>query len=441
MEDTLFSNVTAVTMIDSSPVLKDSFVHVSGGRISYAGSLRPNSFSGVEIDGRGKILMPGLINCHTHIPMTVLRGYADDYDLETWLFRHIIPVEDKLDGRCVRYAALLGLAEMIASGTTAFADMYNFCEEILEGVEESGIKANIARGILSSSEDFDFSTHIGCEEMRRIREDWHGRDRGRIRIDASIHAEYTSHPKAWEAVADYAVRNGLGMHVHLSETRGEHEACIQKYGITPAAVLDRSGVWAPRALAAHCIWVTREDMEILRDRGVSPVHNPVSNLKLASGVAPLPSFLALGLNVALGTDSVASNNSHDLFEEIKTAAILHKGTGGDPLAVGALQALKLATVNGARALGRGEECGCIAAGMDADLVLLDFGRPHLRPCHNPVSNLVYSARGSDVVLTMVRGRVLYRDGEFLTIDMEKVYREIEEYAIPRLFGKRPSREA
>ncbi len=434
MEDILFAGVTAVTMEGDSPVRPDSYVLVSGGRIASVTDSPPADFSGERIDGRGKVLLPGLVNCHTHIPMTVLRGYADDYDLQTWLTKYIFPVEARLDGRCVRAGTLLGIAEALASGTTSFTDMYYFCDDILAAVEETGIKANVSRGTSLFSEDFSFDTHPGCVEMRRLHGEWDGRDSGRIRVEASIHAEYTSNPRLWAAVAEYAASNGLGMHVHLSETRKEHEDCVSKYGATPAAVLDRYGVWGTRAVAAHCVRVTEEDMDLLAERGVNVSHNPVSNLKLASGIAPVPALLAKGINVALGTDSVASNNSHDLFEEIKTAALIHKGSSGDPRAVGALEALRLATVNGARAQGRKDECGRIAPGLDADLILLNFERPHLVPCHNVVSNLVYSARGSDVVLTMVRGRILYRDGEFATIDLGKVRRELEGYVMPKLFG-------
>lgn len=433
MENILFSDVTAVTLDADAPVRSNAYVLVADGKISSISDRPPSNFTGERIDGRGKVLMPGLINCHTHIPMTVLRGYADDYDLQTWLTKYIFPVEGRLDGRCVRTGALLGIAEAIASGTTSFTDMYYFCDDILAAVEESGIKANISRGTSLFTEDFSFDSHEGCTEMRRIHREWDGRDCGRIRIEASIHAEYTSNPKLWSAVAEYACANGIGMHVHLSETRREHEACLSKYGATPAAILDRYGVWNTRSVAAHCVWVTEADMDLLAARDVNISHNPVSNLKLASGIAPVPALLAKGINVALGTDSVASNNSHDLFEEIKTAALIHKGASGNPEAMSALDAIRLATVNGARAQGRLDECGRIAPGMDADLILLDFDRPHLLPCHNVISNLVYSARGSDVVITMVRGRVLYRDGEFTTIDLDHVRRDLEEYTLPRLF--------
>lgn len=438
MTATLFSDVTAVTMDDARPVRKNAFVGVSDGKIEHVGDRRPATFLGEEIDGRGKVLMPGLVNCHTHLPMTILRGYADDYDLQTWLQKYIFPVEAELDGRCVRCGTLLGLAEALASGTTSFSDMYYFCDDILAAVEAVGLKANISRGTSLFGEDFSFQTHEGCTEMRRLYETWHNRDDGRIRIEASIHAEYTSGPKLWAAIAEYAGMNGIGMHVHLSETRREHAECVSRYGKTPAAILDQYGVWGTRAIAAHCVWVTDADMDLLAQRNVHVVHNPVSNLKLASGIAPVPALLDRGVNVALGTDSVASNNSHDLFEEVKTASLIHKGASGDPLAVSAFEALKMATVNGARAQGRAAECGRIAVGMDADLILLDFDRPHLLPCHNVISNLVYSARGSDVVLTMVRGRTLYRNGDFPTLDLDAVRRELKDYVFPKLFENRSS---
>jgi 5-methylthioadenosine/S-adenosylhomocysteine deaminase len=264
--------------------------------------------------------------------------------------------------------------------------------------------------------------------MLDLIEKWHGFDRGRIVVDASIHAEYTSIPKVWTALAEYAVQNGLGMHVHLSETRSEHENCIAKYGMTPAAVFSKYGVFDVPTIAAHCVWVSEEDIAILAEKGVTAVNNPVSNMKLASGIAPVSEMIAADVNVALGTDSVASNNSHDMFEEIKAAALAQKVRKLDPVALTAEDALRMATVNGAKAQQRQGECGMIRPGMDADLIMLDFDRPHLTPCHNVISNLVYSARGSDVVMNMVRGKIIYKDGEFLTLDIEKIKHDVRKAA-------------
>jgi len=277
--------------------------------------------------------------------------------------------------------------------------------------------------------------------MVALKEKWHGHDDGRILIEASIHAEYTSFDKVWQGLAEYAINEGIGMQVHVSETQNEHESCLDKYGLTPAQILDVSHVWDTRAVAAHCVYLTDEDMELFARRGVSPVHCPNSNLKLASGIAPVRKMLDKGLNVTLGTDGVSSSNNADLFEAVKLAALLSNGSTLDPTSLTAYQALKLATVNGAKAQGRENECGMIAPGLDADLIMLDFTQPHLIPCHNPISNLVYAASGHDVVMTMVRGKILYENGVYPTIDMENVLREFNDYVIPLMFGtegKEPS---
>jgi 5-methylthioadenosine/S-adenosylhomocysteine deaminase len=297
--------------------------------------------------------------------------------------------------------------------------MYYFSDTIAESIVKAGMKANLTRAVACPA-DFDFGSHNAVKEMIALKEKWHGYDRNRIIVEVGIHAEYTSYPRVWGDLADYAAANKLGMHVHLSETKSEHENCISKYGMTPAAVLAKYGVFDVPTIAAHCVWVSDDDIALLSEKGVSAVNNPVSNMKLASGIAPAAKMLAAGLNVALGTDSVASNNSHDMFEEIKMATLCQKVKTLDPVALTAGQALKMATVNGAKAQRRSGECGMIKAGMDADLIMLDFDRPHLTPCHHVISNLVYSARGSDVVMNMVRGKIIYRDGEHLTIDIEKV---------------------
>ncbi len=286
--------------------------------------------------------------------------------------------------------------------------------------------------------DFDFETDPACVELRELTEKWHGYNGGQILIDACIHGEYTSRPALWEAVAGYARDKGLGMHIHVSETRAEHEGCVGRYGLTPVQILDRYGVWDVRAIAAHCVWVTPEDMAVMAKKGVSAIHNPVSNLKLGSGVAPVPALMRAGVNVALGTDGVSSNNGHDLFFDLKTAAILHNGVNCDPLALLPRDALRMATANGARALGR--KTGQIRVGWDADLILLDFDRPNLIPCHSVYDNLAYSARGCDVVMNMTRGRVIYRNGTFFTIDLEKVKHEGAADAVPKLFGENARRK-
>ena len=286
--DTLFSGVTVVTMDEQMRVLLDAFVGVTDGKIRYMGNQAPEERPQTIVDGTGMVLMPGLINCHTHLPMSILRGYADDLPLDKWLNDAIFPREDRLDGRAAKAATLLGIAECLRFGVTSVSDMYNFCDEIAEAVAESGIKANLARGTLLFDEDnFDFEKDERCREMVALHEKWHNFDRGRIKVDASIHAEYTSAWPLWEAVAEYAYSNNLAMHVHLSETKNEHESCKEKYGLTPAQVLDCHHVFDNGGIAAHCVWLEEGDRRLLAKRKVSAVHCPISNAKLASGSADL----------------------------------------------------------------------------------------------------------------------------------------------------------
>ena len=267
--------------------------------------------------------------------------------------------------------------------------------------------------------------------QRELTETWHGYNDGQILADASVHGEYTSHHQLWRWMAGYARDHGLGMHVHISETRSEHEACLARHGKTPIQILNDYGVWDTRAIAAHCVYTTPEDWAIMAEKGISAVHNPISNLKLGSGIAPVPAMRRAGVNVCLGTDGVSSNNCTDFFGDLKLAAILHNGAGCDPLALLPIDALRMATANGGRALGR--KTGVIAEGYTADLILVDFSHLNLTPCHSVLSNLAYAAHGSDVRMNMARGRVIYKDGDFLTIDIQRVKREVADYALPLLF--------
>lgn len=439
--DTLFTNITAVTMDEAMQVLYDCYIGVTDGKISYISKKAPEEKPQQIINGEGMVLMPGLINCHTHVAMSILRGYADDYDLSTWLNDYIFPREDRMDGRTTKAAALLSIAEFLRFGVTSFSDMYDYCDEIAQAAAEAGIKANIGRGTTLWTDDFDFDTHKGCTELRELKEKWDGYDNGRIKVDAGIHGEYTSRYPLWDAVSEYAINEKLGMHVHLSETKAEHESCKEKYGLSPAQLLDCHHVFDAPAIAAHCVWLEEDDMKLLAKRKVTAVHCPVSNLKLASGCADVTAMVKAGMNVALGTDGVASNNNGDLFEEIKAAALMAKGRSGDPTALPAQAPLMMATVCGARAQRREKECGMIKLGMDADLIMLDFTQPHLMPCHNVISQLVYAASGHDVIMTMVRGKILYAAGKYMTIDLDAVVRELAEHAMPTVFLDKKEPEA
>ncbi|MCL2031512.1 MAG: amidohydrolase [Oscillospiraceae bacterium] len=420
--ETLFSGITVVPVDERDTVLRDAYVGIAGGKITYIGDRPPEAKAARVISGANKVMIPGLCNAHTHIPMTLLRGYADDYDLHTWLHDHIFPAEERLTEDMIYEGARLAVLEMLAGGTVAFTEMYGQMMQVGRAAAESGMKANIAQALIHiGSGAYDAKTDARFAQTRELADAYHDYDNGRIRVDVSIHAEYTSGPAVWEEAARYAIDRGLGMNLHLSETREEHEACkTRRNGRTPAQVFHAARLFNVRTTAAHCVWLENDDIEILGEMGVTAAHCPVSNAKLVSGTANVPLMQQRGVNVALGTDGAASNNSLDMFEEMKAAAILNKLARRDPEAVKAADALRMATANGYLAQGRAGEGGRIQVGCEADLAVLDFDKPHLTPCHNVISHLVYAARASDVCLTMVRGKILYENGEFPALDAEKI---------------------
>ena len=431
----LFEHVTVLTMDGSRKPLHNAFVAVEGEKIAYVGQTRPEGHYDRVVDGAGKVMLPGFVNAHTHLPMTLMRGYGGGHDLHSWLHDYIFPAEARLDGRAVAAGADLGLAEMIATGVTCVADMYMHTPVVADRVLKAGLSANLSCGgvYFGAAEDFAEDKCNDCRNQRVLTEQWHGRNGGQIRVDASIHAEYTSNASLWRWMADYAQTHGLRMHAHTSETVSEHEGCLERNGKTPIQTLDEYGVWENGGIAAHCVYTTGEDWALMKDKGISCVHNPWSNLKLGSGIAPTPAMKLAGVNVALGSDGMSSHNAADLFSDMKLAACLPCGAGRDPMAMGAWDALEMATVNGARALGR-TDTGVIAPGYLADLILVDFSAPNLIPCHDPAESLVYSARPDNVAMNMARGQVIYENGVFLTIDLDRVRGEVEHYALPLLFG-------
>ncbi len=429
--DLLFAHVCVVTMDKDARLLSDAFVGISGGRVSYVDTTPPTAKAARVIDGRDHVLMPGMTNAHAHLPMTLLRGYADDCALQPWLFEKIFPVEDRMDAEAIRVGTLLALSEALASGTTSISDMYNFSEEIARAIAETGIKANVARGVTCPG-DFNPKTHVGLQETIALYDAYHGFDNGRILVDASFHAEYTSPPTLWRYMAEWARERNLRMHVHLSETRREHEECMTNRGVTPTAAFQAAGVFDGPVTVAHGVWITDADIDILAAHNVALAHCPVSNAKLASGIAPVSKMLQKGLSVALGTDGAASNNTLSMFDTLKSASLHAKLQTMEPTALPARDALRLLIQGGARAQGRETQCGVVAPGFDADLILLDFTRPHFLPRHNVESHLVYAATGGDVALTMVRGVVLYERGVYPTIDQERLRFDLDR-VLARLF--------
>ncbi len=370
------------------------------------------------IDGGGrKLLMPGLVNAHTHLAMVLFRGYADDLPLDRWLEEAIWPAERELTAEEVYWGSLLGLAELIRSGTTAIADMYFFMDEVARAVEQSGLRALLAYGMIAPDPDPRERLERELERGLELAERWHGKADGRIRVALGPHAPYTCTDELWQRAVELARERELMIHTHLAETAREVEDFRARRGLTPVEHLERLGVFEAGVgvLAAHGVHLSESDICILaKYNNVAIVHNPTSNMKLGSGIAPVKELLEAGVELALGTDGAASNNNLDLLEEVRLAALLQK-VRGDPTALPAAEALWLGTLGGARALGL-EEVGIIREGMKADLIVLDLDQPHLIPEYDLVSNLVYAASSRDVETVIVDGQVVMEDRKILSFD-------------------------
>nr|WP_245987643.1 amidohydrolase [Cohnella lupini] len=375
------------------------------------------------LDGSGLLFMPGLVNTHGHAAMSLLRGLADDLALQDWLQNHMWPTEAKFTGDDVYWGSALAAAEMIKSGTTTFVDMYDHMHRVGEVVEKSGMRASLTRGVIGlCPEDVQKAKLADAIQFAK---DWHGAANGRISVMISPHAPYTCPPDYILKFVEAAHELDLAMHTHMSETIAEVEQNVRDYGYRPVEHLDRLGMFGRPTLVAHAVHLNDEEIALLAERNVYVSHNPVSNLKLASGVARVPELMRAGVTVSLGTDSAASNNNLDLFQEITMAALLHKGVSGDPTVIPAAEALRMGTVNGARSIGLGGVTGQLKAGLKADFIALSIAQAHFVPLTDYISHLAYAARGSDVAHVWVDGKQLLRDGQLLTLDEEKILAEAE----------------
>ena len=435
--DTLISNVTIVTMNERMEVLFGRHLGIRDGKIASITTEPPAGQPKTIIDGTGMVLLPGLINCHTHLATSSLRSYTDDLSAAEALDAQL-QKEDKMDSRSAKAAALLAIAECLRFGVTSVSDLYYYPDATAEAIAESGIKGNLALSsyrFIDHNEDFDFDTDEQCQELCRVVRKWHGHDDGRIRIDAGIYAEYTSNFKLWEALAGYASEQGLGMQLHLAQTEKEVDSCLDRTGMGPGELLNCHRLFAVPATAAGCNHLSVDEMKLLGKKKVSAVATPLADAKAGQVTTPILDCVKAGMNVALGTGGAIECGNLDMFEVLRGASMAVRAASGDPAALPSPAALMMATVCGARAQGRAEECGMIKVGMDADLVLVDFSAPHLIPCHNVLSALCYSAKGGDVAMTMVRGKILYQNGQFPTIDLKSVVEELTTYTLPRLFDK------
>ena len=415
---------SAVTCNEEFTVIEDAAIHIEDGTISYIGaaSTRPAFDAQETLGGDSIVALPGLINTHTHAAMTLLRGYADDLPLETWLHEKIWPFEAHLEAADVRAGTDLAICEMLRGGTTCFSDMYHFSESGAAAMIDSGIRA-IATGVF-----------LGFlpEAPRRLRnaiafarEYSHSGDE-RISTSLAPHSLYTCDKTHWHALLEAAREQNILLQTHVAETQREVADVVSQWGVSPVRALQILGALDQPILAAHCVYLDDEERDLIastRDGDATRfrvAHNPTSNLKLASGIAPIPDYLRRGITVSLGPDGAASNNALDMWHEMRLSALLHKAATGDATAVSAQQALQMATIEGARALNLGEVCGSLEVGKRADIALLDFDAPHLTPCFNVVSHLVYAVTAADVQTVLVDGRVLLRDRELTHLDEAKI---------------------
>lgn len=421
-------------LIKNANVLRQDYstkvadIAITDDKITAIGDI-PEDFAPEHIiDAHDHFAVPGMVNAHTHASMTLLRSYADDMQLSDWLNNKIWPVEAKMNGKDIRIGAKLALLEMVRTGTTAFADMYGPC---MEAVAEETINAGI-RGVLSRGAiGFMPNARQVIDENVTLFQDYHGSGNGLITVLLGVHAPNTCPPDFCAYAAELSVKHGINVHIHMSETQGEIQQIEKDYGKRPFKYIEDTGLFARPSIAAHCVWLNDEDMEIMQKHSVTPVHNPGSNMKLASGISPIPQLLQKGILPALGTDGASSNNNLDMLEEIRLAALLHKVNELDPLAVPAQAALKMGTEYGAKALWL-NEVGVLEPGWKADIVLYDMHRPEWYPHHDLVSLLVYSANSGSVDTVLCNGKIIMEKNELKTLDEERILHEANECAMDLL---------
>ncbi|MEG2338634.1 MAG: amidohydrolase [Clostridium sp.] len=415
----LIKNTSIITVNKENEVLNNTDIGIDNGKIVFIGE--NSDFKADKIiDGSEKVAMPGLINAHTHIPMSLLRNYANDLPLFQWLSEKIWPIEGKFTEDHIYWGSMLSIAEMIKTGTTTFNDMYFFMEDMAKAVEKTGIRASLSRGMMGESAEGDDRFN----ELRSLYNNYNGACNGRIRVMAGPHAPYTCSDEYLASVMEIADELNIPLHIHLSESKGEVEDSYSSKGVSPIAHMENLGLFNRKTVAAHCVHLTEEDIDILKKHNVSVAYNPGSNLKLGNGFAPICSMIDKGVNVALGTDGASSNNNQNMFEEMNLASIINKSVTGDTTKVPAMKAIEMATINGARALGIEDSVGSIEVGKNADIILIDMEKPHLYPQLDAASSIVYSAQGSDVSDVLVDGNILMENYKLTTIDFKEVKENI-----------------
>jgi 5-methylthioadenosine/S-adenosylhomocysteine deaminase len=418
--DLIITNGWVITVDQDAHEYPNGFVAVTADKIVAVGASREAAdwTAAHQIDARGGLIMPGLVNAHTHAAMTCFRGLADDLPLMTWLNDHIFPAEARLKATHVHLGTLLACAEMLLSGTTCFCDMYLFEDAVAQAAHTAGMRAVVGEVLYDFPSPNYGPIEKGFRYTERLIDKW--QDDPLVTIAVEPHSPYLCAPELLQKAAKLAEAHALPLVIHVAETDSEVQTMRERWGRSPVGHLADIGVLAPNLLACHCVALDETDMALLQAHEVKVVHNPESNMKLASGIAPVPALLSRGICVALGTDGCASNNDLDMFSEMDTAAKLHKVATLDPTAVKAETVLRMATIDGARALGMADRIGSLEVGKQADIIVINTRQPHLTPFYHPASHLVYAARGGDVVFTIVAGRVLVANGRLTALDADDI---------------------
>ena len=426
--DIVINNGTILTLDSKNSILENGFLCIRGDSIFKIGTGNPTSFKAEKIiDAGGGLILPGLVNCHTHAAMSLFRGLADDLPLMEWLNNYIFPAESKMDAEFVYTGTLLALAEMIMSGTTTFCDMYLFEDEVAKAARKAGVRCLVGEVLYDFPSPNYGSVEKGLEYTESLIQKWHNDPMVSIAVEP--HSLFTCSPKLLTASNELALKYNVPLIIHVAETLTEVDEIKEKYGKTPVKHLDSLGLLGPYLIADHCVHLEAPDIKTMAAHGVKVVHNPESNMKLASGIAPVPEMLARGLTVGLGTDGCASNNNLDLFSEMDTAAKLHKVNMLDPTVMNSITVLRMATIQGARVLGLQDITGSLEVGKKADVIVIDTHKPHLTPMYNATSHLVYAARGSDVRHSIINGQPVMEDRKLLTLDLAEIIARAREKSI------------
>lgn len=420
-------NGLLLTMDKENRVIQNGFLGILEDEIVYIGKEPEDFFSDEIIDANGGIVLPGLINAHTHVPMSLFRGLAEDIPLKQWLEDYIFPIEKRLNPELVYTGSLLSCAEMIMSGTTTFCDMYCFEDEVAKAAKKAGMRCLISEGLFDfPSPNYGDNIEDGYNYTQWLIEKW--KDDPLINVAVGPHTPYTCSEEVLRKSKEIAEAYGVPIIIHLAETELEVQEIRKRHRKTPTEYLHDLRILGPNLIAAHCVHLSKGDLELLKNSDTKVVHNPECNMKLASGISPVPEMLNMGICVALGTDGSASNNNLDLFQEMDTASKLHKISKMDPSVMDAVTVVKMATIYGAKALGMEKLIGSLEVGKKADVIILNTNTPHMIPLYNPFYGIVYSATGADVVCSIINGKVVMKEKRLVTLDIEEVIKDAKQWA-------------